>query len=73
MRGPLLVLFKSRMGDAGAYGFSGRKHYSRDGPYDARDTCRLLGNKLAGVVSIGDVVNYRLQELELETNVRRDA
>jgi len=29
--------------------------------------------KLAGVVSIGDVVKHRLQELELESNVLRDA
>jgi len=28
---------------------------------------------LAGIVSIGDVVKYRLEELELETNVLRDA
>jgi CBS domain-containing protein len=32
----------------------------------------LLGGKLAGIVSIGDVVKYRLEELELETNVLRD-
>lgn len=30
------------------------------------------GRKLAGVVSIGDVVKHRLEELELETNVLRD-
>ncbi len=30
------------------------------------------GGKLAGMVSIGDVVRYRLDELELETNVLRD-
>ena len=28
--------------------------------------------KLIGIVSIGDVVRYRLEELELETNVLRD-
>jgi len=28
--------------------------------------------KLIGIVSIGDVVNHRLNELELETNVLRD-
>ena len=28
--------------------------------------------KLAGIVSIGDVVSHRLDELELETNVLRD-
>src|SRR3984957_19245069 len=29
-------------------------------------------NKLVGIVSLGDVVKYRLEELELETNVLRD-
>ena len=29
--------------------------------------------KLAGLVSIGDVVRHRVQDLELETNVLRDA
>ena len=33
----------------------------------------LRGGKLAGIVSIGDVVKYRLDDLELETNVLRDA
>jgi hypothetical protein len=28
--------------------------------------------KLAGIVSIGDVVKHRLEDLELETNVLRD-
>jgi predicted transcriptional regulator len=28
--------------------------------------------KLAGIISIGDVVKYRLQDLELETNILRD-
>ena len=32
----------------------------------------VLGGKLAGIVSIGDVVKYRLEDLELETNVMRD-
>jgi CBS domain-containing protein len=32
----------------------------------------LRGGKLAGIVSIGDVVKYRLADLELETNVLRD-
>jgi CBS domain-containing protein len=32
----------------------------------------LRDGKLAGIVSIGDVVKYRLEELELETNVLRD-
>jgi CBS domain-containing protein len=30
------------------------------------------GNRLIGIVSIGDVVRYRLDELELEQNVLRD-
>jgi len=29
--------------------------------------------KLAGIVSLGDVVKHRLEDLELETNVLRDA
>ena len=33
----------------------------------------LEDGKLAGLVSIGDIVKYRLEELELETNVLRDA
>ena len=33
----------------------------------------LRGGKLAGIVSIGDVVKHRLADLELETNVLRDA
>ena len=32
----------------------------------------IRDGKLAGIVSIGDVVKYRLEELELETNVLRD-
>lgn len=32
----------------------------------------LNGGKLVGIVSIGDVVKYRLEDLELETNVLRD-
>jgi CBS domain-containing protein len=32
----------------------------------------LRGGKLAGIVSIGDVVKYRLEDLELEANVLRD-
>jgi CBS domain-containing protein len=32
----------------------------------------LRGGKLAGIVSIGDIVKYRLQDLELEANVLRD-
>ncbi len=30
------------------------------------------GKKLVGIVSIGDVVKYRLDEIELEANVMRD-
>lgn len=30
------------------------------------------GKKLVGIISIGDVVRHRLDELELETNVLRD-
>jgi CBS domain-containing protein len=33
----------------------------------------LRGGELAGIVSIGDVVKHRLADLELETNVLRDA
>jgi len=32
----------------------------------------LRGGKLVGIVSIGDVVKSRLEDLELETNVLRD-
>jgi CBS domain-containing protein len=32
----------------------------------------LRGGTLVGIVSIGDVVKYRLEDLELETNVLRD-
>jgi len=32
----------------------------------------LEGGKLSGIVSIGDVVKYRLEELQTETNVLRD-
>jgi hypothetical protein len=31
------------------------------------------GGELAGIVSISDVVKHRLEDLELETNVLRDA
>jgi len=33
----------------------------------------LRGGKLAGIVSIGDVVKHRLEDLELETNFLHDA
>ena len=33
----------------------------------------LRNGKLAGLISIGDVVKYRLDDLELEANVLRDA
>jgi CBS domain-containing protein len=33
----------------------------------------LRDGKLAGIISIGDVVKYRLDDLELENNVLRDA
>jgi CBS domain-containing protein len=33
----------------------------------------LRNGKLAGIISIGDVVKYRLDDLELETSVLRDA
>ena len=33
----------------------------------------LRDGELAGIVSIGDVVRHRLEDLELETNVLRDA
>jgi CBS domain-containing protein len=32
----------------------------------------LSGGKLVGIVSIGDIVKHRLEDLELETNVLRD-
>ena len=33
----------------------------------------LREGELAGIISIGDVVKHRLDDLELETNVLRDA
>jgi hypothetical protein len=33
----------------------------------------LRDGKLAGIISIGDVVKHRLEDLESETNVLRDA
>ena len=38
----------------------------------ARHMPVLRSGKLAGIVSIGDVVKHRLEDLELETNVLRD-
>jgi CBS domain-containing protein len=32
----------------------------------------LRNGKLAGIISIGDVVKHRLDDLELEANVLRD-
>ena len=32
----------------------------------------LRGGQLVGIVSIGDVVKHRLEDLELEANVLRD-
>jgi CBS domain-containing protein len=32
----------------------------------------LRNGKLAGIISIGDVVKYRLDDLELEASVLRD-
>ena len=39
----------------------------------ARHLPVISNGMLAGIVSIGDVVKYRLEDLELETNVLRDA
>jgi CBS domain-containing protein len=39
----------------------------------ARHMPVLRDGKLAGIVSIGDVVKHRLQDLESETNILRDA
>ena len=39
----------------------------------ARHMPVVQDGKLAGIISIGDVVKYRLDDLELETHVLRDA
>jgi CBS domain-containing protein len=33
----------------------------------------LRDGRLAGIISIGDVVKHRMEDLELEANVLRDA
>jgi CBS domain-containing protein len=38
-----------------------------------RHTPVLRNGKLAGIVSIGDVVKRRLDDMELEANILRDA
>ena len=53
----------------------GRECQSRDEPnthHRVRHMPVLRDGKLAGIVSIGDVVKHRLEDLELETNVLRD-
>jgi CBS domain-containing protein len=40
--------------------------------YRTRHLVVLRGGKLAGIISIGDVVKYRVSDLELESNVLRD-
>jgi CBS domain-containing protein len=40
--------------------------------YSVRHLPVVEGGKLCGIVSIGDVVKHRLDELELETNVLRE-
>jgi len=41
--------------------------------YRARHVPIVDAGRLVGLVSIGDVVKHRLDELELEANVLRDA
>ncbi len=63
-----------------------RSHLVKVAPQDRmRDVMTLMtrhrvthlpvfsSNTLAGIISIGDVVKHRLEELELEANVLRDA
>jgi CBS domain-containing protein len=40
--------------------------------YRVRHLPVVDGGKLAGIVSIGDAVKYRLDELELEANILRE-
>jgi CBS domain-containing protein len=39
----------------------------------ARHMPVLRDGKLSGIISIGDVVKHRLEDLELEANILRDA
>jgi CBS domain-containing protein len=41
--------------------------------HHARHLLVMANGKLVGIVSIGDVVKYRLEDLETESNVLRDA
>ena len=41
--------------------------------YRVRHLPVILNRKLAGIISIGDVVKHRLDDLQLEANVLRDA
>jgi CBS domain-containing protein len=41
--------------------------------YRLRHLTVIDKGKLVGVISIGDVVKYRLEDLETESNILRDA